>query len=198
MKYYVDSKILESDKPLSLREIFDKLEFGTDVLGAEINGEIKDFYFNPADESKIYPIFLGNEKSLTLIRHSTAHILAQAVQSIYPDTKVTIGPVIEDGFYYDFYTDRNFTEDDLKLFENKMHEILEKNVSFEKEVINKEKALEIFSNMGETFKKEIINDLDESQEISLYKQGDWFDLCRGPHLPNSTFIKSFKLLSVAG
>ena len=97
MKYYVDSKILESDKPLSLREIFDKLEFGTDVLGAEINGEIKDFYFNPADESKIYPIFLGNEKSLTLIRHSTAHILAQAVQSIYPDTKVTIGPVIEDG-----------------------------------------------------------------------------------------------------
>ena len=198
MKYYVDSKILESDKPLSLREIFDKLEFGTDVLGAEINGEIKDFYFNPADESKIYPIFLGNEKSLTLIRHSTAHILAQAVQSIYPDTKVTIGPVIEDGFYYDFYTDRNFTEDDLKLFENKMHEILEKKVSFEKEVINKEKALEIFSNMGETFKKEIINDLDESQEISLYKQGDWFDLCRGPHLPNSTFIKSFKLLSVAG
>ena len=168
------------------------------MLGAEINGEIKDFYFNPADESKIYPIFLGNEKSLTLIRHSTAHILAQAVQSIYPDTKVTIGPVIEDGFYYDFYTDRNFTEDDLKLFENKMHEILEKNVSFEKEVINKEKALEIFSNMGETFKKEIINDLDESQEISLYKQGDWFDLCRGPHLPNSTFIKSFKLLSVAG
>ena len=79
-----------------------------------------------------------------------------------------------------------------------MHEILEKNVSFEKEVINKKKALEIFSNMGETFKKEIINDLDESQEISLYKQGDWFDLCRGPHLPNSTFIKSFKLLSVAG
>ena len=198
MKYYVDSKILESDKPLSLKEIFDKLEFGTDVLGAEINGEIKDFYFSPADESKIYPIFLGNEKSLTLIRHSTAHILAQAVQSIYPDTKVTIGPVIEDGFYYDFYTDRNFTEEDLKLFENKMHEILEKNVSFEKEVINKEKALEIFSNMGETFKKEIINDLDESQEISLYKQGDWFDLCRGPHLPNSTFIKSFKLLSVAG
>ncbi len=198
MKYYVDSKILESDKPLSLGEIFNKLELGSNVLGAEVEGEVKDFYFNPADESKIYPIFLDNEKSLTLIRHSAAHILAQAVQSIYPDTKVTIGPVIDDGFYYDFYTDRNFTEDDLKLFENKMHEILEKNVSFEKEVINKNEALKIFSNMGETFKEEIINDLDESQEISLYKQGDWFDLCRGPHLPNSTFIKSFKLLSVAG
>ena len=198
MKYYVDSKILESDKPLNLGEIFNKLELGSNVLGAEVEGEVKDFYFNPADESKIYPIFLDNEKSLTLIRHSAAHILAQAVQSIYPDTKVTIGPVIDDGFYYDFYTDRNFTEDDLKLFENKMHEILEKNVSFEKEVINKNEALKIFSNMGETFKEEIINDLDESQEISLYKQGDWFDLCRGPHLPNSTFIKSFKLLSVAG
>ena len=198
MKYYVDSKILESDKPLSLGEIFNKLELGSNVLGAEVEGEVKDFYFNPADESKIYPIFLDNEKSLTLIRHSAAHILAQAVQSIYPDTKVTIGPVIDDGFYYDFYTDRNFTEDDLKLFENKMHEILEKNVSFEKEVINRNEALKIFSNMGETFKEEIINDLDESQEISLYKQGDWFDLCRGPHLPNSTFIKSFKLLSVAG
>ena len=198
MKYYVESKILESDKPLSLGEIFNKLELGSNVLGAEVEGEVKDFYFNPADESKIYPIFLDNEKSLTLIRHSAAHILAQAVQSIYPDTKVTIGPVIDDGFYYDFYTDRNFTEDDLKLFENKMHEILEKNVSFEKEVINKNEALKIFSNLGETFKEEIINDLDESQEISLYKQGDWFDLCRGPHLPNSTFIKSFKLLSVAG
>ena len=198
MKYYVDSKILESDKPLSLGEIFNKLELGSNVLGAEVEGEVKDFYFNPSDESKIYPIFLDNEKSLTLIRHSAAHILAQAVQSIYPDTKVTIGPVIDDGFYYDFYTDRNFTEDDLKLFENKMHEILEKNVSFEKEVINKNEALKIFSNLGETFKEEIINDLDESQEISLYKQGDWFDLCRGPHLPNSTFIKSFKLLSVAG
>ena len=198
MKYYVESKILESDKPLSLGEIFNKLELGSNVLGAEVEGEVKDFYFNPSDESKIYPIFLDNEKSLTLIRHSAAHILAQAVQSIYPDTKVTIGPVIDDGFYYDFYTDRNFTEDDLKLFENKMHEILEKNVSFEKEVINKNEALKIFSNMGETFKEEIINDLDESQEISLYKQGDWFDLCRGPHLPNSTFIKSFKLLSVAG
>ena len=198
MKYYVDSKILESDKPLNLGEIFNKLELGSNVLGAEVEGEVKDFYFNPADESKIYPIFLDNEKSLTLIRHSAAHILAQAVQSIYPDTKVTIGPVIDDGLYYDFYTDRNFTEDDLKLFENKMHEILEKNVSFEKEVINKNEALKIFSNMGETFKEEIINDLDESQEISLYKQGDWIDLCRGPHLPNSTFIKSFKLLSVAG
>ena len=198
MKYYVDSKILESDKPLNLGEIFNKLELGSNVLGAEVEGEVKDFYFNPADESKIYPIFLDNEKSLTLIRHSAAHILAQAVQSIYPDTKVTIGPVIDDGFYYDFYTDRNFTEDDLKLFENKMHEILEKNVSFEKEVINRNEALKIFSNLGETFKEEIINDLDESQEISLYKQGDWFDLCRGPHLPNSTFIKSFKLLSVAG
>ena len=198
MKYYVDSKILESDKPLSLGEIFNKLELGSNVLGAEVEGEVKDFYFNPADESKIYPIFLDNEKSLTLIRHSAAHILAQAVQSIYPDTKVTIGPVIDDGFYYDFYTDRNFTEDDLKLFEIKMHEILEKNVSFEKEVINRNEALKIFSNLGETFKEEIINDLDESQEISLYKQGDWFDLCRGPHLPNSTFIKSFKLLSVAG
>ena len=115
----------------------------------KLNGEIKISISLP-DESKIYPIFLGNEKSLTLIRHSTAHILAQAVQSIYPDTKVTIGPVIEDGFYYDFYTDRNFTEDDLKLFENKMHEILEKNVSFEKENIE-EKALEIFSNMGRNF-----------------------------------------------
>ena len=122
MIYYVDSKILESDKPLNLGEIFNKLELGSNVLGAEVEGEVKDFYFNPADESKIYPIFLDNEKSLTLIRHSAAHILAQAVQSIYPDTKVTIGPVIDDGFYYDFYTDRNFTEDDLKLFENKISE----------------------------------------------------------------------------
>ena len=198
MKYSVNDKLLESDKPLNLGEIFTKLEFGSDIIGGEIEGEIKDFYFTPDNDAKISPIYSNSEKGLLLIRHSAAHVLAEAVQSVYPETKVTIGPVIDDGFYYDFYTDRNFTEDDLILFENKMEEIIKKNISFVQQNIDRQSALKIFSEMGEKFKEEIINDLEETENLTIYKQGEWFDLCRGPHAPNTSFIKSFKLLSVAG
>ena len=197
MKYSVNDKLLESDKPLNLGEIFTKLEFGSDIIGGEIEGEIKDFYFTPDNDAKISPIYSNSEKGLLLIRHSAAHVLAEAVQSVYPETKVTIGPVIDDGFYYDFYTDRNFTEDDLILFENKMEEII-KNISFVQQNIDRQSALKTFSEMGEKFKEEIINDLEETENLTIYKQGEWFDLCRGPHAPNTSFIKSFKLLSVAG
>jgi|TARA_B100000131_G_scaffold81846_2_gene78834 threonyl-tRNA synthetase len=198
MKYSVNDKLLESDKPLNLGEIFTKLEFGSDIIGGEIEGEIKDFYFTPDNDAKISPIYSNSEKGLLLIRHSAAHVLAEAVQSVYPETKVTIGPVIDDGFYYDFYTDRNFTEDDLILFENKMEEIIKKNISFVQQNIDRQSALKTFSEMGEKFKEEIINDLEETENLTIYKQGEWFDLCRGPHAPNTSFIKSFKLLSVAG
>ena len=198
MRYYVGKKELDSEKKLNLGEIFCKLEFDSTVIGAEIDGELQDFYFFPQDESKIKPIFVDSQKGLNLIRHSTAHILAEAVQATYPDTKVTIGPVIDNGFYYDFYTDRTFTENDLEIFENKMQEIIDNQTSFVKEEISRDEALKLFGKMGEVFKEEIINDLDVKENISIYKQDGWFDLCRGPHIPNSKYIKSFKLLSVAG
>ena len=149
-------------------------------------------------EIKLILFFLNSKVGLDLIRHSAAHILAEAVQSIYPDTKVTIGPVIDDGFYYDFFTEQTFTEADLALFEEKMNEIINKKVSFVPERLTRRDALKTFSEINEKFKIEIINDLPEEEDITIYKQGEWFDLCRGPHAPNSSFIKSFKLLSVAG
>ena len=198
MKFYVKDQIVESDKALNIGEVFCKLGLDPSVIGGLVDGRLHDFYFYPSDGDQIDPIFSDSKVGLDLIRHSAAHILAEAVQSIYPDTKVTIGPVIDDGFYYDFFTEQTFTEADLALFEGKMNEIINKKVSFVPERLTRSDALKTFSEINEKFKLEIINDLPEEEDITIYKQGEWFDLCRGPHAPNSSFIKSFKLLSVAG
>ncbi|MBT3445510.1 threonine--tRNA ligase [bacterium] len=182
----------------SLGELFCKLEYDKTVIGALVDGDLQDLYYEIKENQKIIPIYQDTENGLSLIRHTAAHILAEAVQSIYPDIKVTIGPVIENGFYYDFYSERNFTEEDLVLFEKKMQEIIKRKDPMIKEIISKDDALSKFKNLGESFKEEIINDLPKDEEISIYRQGDWFDLCRGPHVPNTSYVKSFKLLSVAG
>ena len=182
----------------SLGQLFCKLEYDKTVIGALVDGDLQDLYYEIKENQKIIPIYQDTENGLSLIRHTAAHILAEAVQSIYPDIKVTIGPVIENGFYYDFYSERNFTEEDLVLFEKKMQEIIKRKDPMIKEIISKDDALSKFKNLGESFKEEIINDLPKDEEISIYRQGDWFDLCRGPHVPNTSYVKSFKLLSVAG
>ena len=163
-----------------------------------VDGELRDMTYQPKKDSKIEVIREDSKYGLDLIRHTAAHVLAEAVQGVYPDTKVTIGPVIENGFYYDFSTDRTFSEDDLVLFEKRMSEIIKNKKVMTRKLIGKKDAISQFKKMGENFKEEIINDLEEDEEISLYYQGDWFDLCRGPHAPNTSYVKAFKLLSVAG
>ncbi|MCB0394803.1 MAG: threonine--tRNA ligase, partial [Bdellovibrionales bacterium] len=130
-------------------------------------------------------------------RHSAAHIMAQAVQSLWPDVQVTIGPVIENGFYYDFFAERKFVPEDLEKIEKKMEDIVSKDLPIVKEVVKSKDAIEQFKKMGEHFKAEIIADLN-TDEVSIYHQGDWFDLCRGPHLQTTGQLKAFKVLSVAG
>ena len=139
-----------------------------------------------------------DDAGVEILRHSTAHLLAQAVQQLFPGTQVTIGPTIEDGFYYDFATGHNFTPEDLERIEKRMEEIVADDVSVERIVCSREKAVEIFRNMGEHFKVQIIEDLPDSEEISIYKQGEWMDLCRGPHVPSTGKLKAFKLTKVAG
>jgi len=140
-----------------------------------------------------------NKEDLDIIRHDCAHVLAEAVQSLYPETQVTIGPTIENGFYYDFAREQPFTTDDLKIIEKKMREIINHGEKFKREIWDRNKAIEYFTKKGEVYKVELIKDIPEKEEISIYKQGQWLDLCRGPHGDSTKGIgEGFKLTKVAG
>ena len=139
-----------------------------------------------------------DDAAIEIIRHSTAHLLAQAVQQLFPGTQVTIGPTVEDGFYYDFASGHNFTLEDLDKIEARMVELAADDLSVERIVAPRDKAIEIFRNMGEHYKVQIIEDLPEDEEISIYRQGEWMDLCHGPHVPSTGKLQAFKLTKVAG
>ena len=168
-------------------------------IAVEINNEFKDLSY-PIDKDCTLKILKKDaDYALELIRHDCAHVMAEAVQALYPGTQVTIGPAIEHGFYYDFARDKPFTVDDLEKIEKKMHEIIDEGLEFKREVWNREEAIKFFEDKGELYKAEIIKDLPEFEEITVYRQGEWLDLCRGPHLPTTKHIgKSFKLMKVAG
>ena len=134
---------------------------------------------------------------LDTIRHSTAHLMAQAVKQLYPDTQVTIGPVIEDGFYYDFYRESPFVPEDLEKIEQRMKDISSENLKITRKELPREEALKMFDEMGEPFKREVIDDIESDEPISVYSQGEFTDLCRGPHVENTKILKSFKLLNVS-
>ena len=168
----------------------------SNVVGAFINSEneISDIRTVLKHKDYVEFVLLPSETSLEVIRHSAAHVLAQAVQALWPKTQVTIGPVIEDGFYYDFDHHTSFTDEDLILIENKMKEIIKQKLPITKEVWPSKKAIEAFKKMGESYKIELINEIGEPS-VSVYKQGDWMDLCRGPHVQNLGQIGAVKLLS---
>ena len=169
------------------------------VLAAKLDGNLVDAALPINDNAKIELVTAKDPEGLELIRHDAAHVLAEAVQELFPGTQVTIGPVIENGFYYDFYRDEPFSEDDFAAIEKKMAFIINRNDKFERQVMDRNEAIELFRGMGEEFKAELIEDLPEDETITVYKQGKWFDLCLGPHLPSTGKIgKAFKLMKVAG
>lgn len=170
-----------------------------ETLGGKINktSEVLDLRTPLKDGTFLEIITTKSAEANEVIRHSCAHVMAQAVQSLWPEVKVTIGPVIDDGFFYDFDSPRNFTEDDFLAIEKKMQEIVQADYPLEKKVISKDEAISIFKNLNERFKVEIIQDLGEPT-VSIYHQGPWFDLCRGPHVQRTGQVKAFKLMSVAG
>ena len=169
-----------------------------DALAGKIDGKVVDVYTPVPDGAKIEIVTPKSEAGLDTIRHSTAHLMANAVQELFPGTQVTIGPVIENGFYYDFATDRPFTEDDLRRIEEKMSEIVERDLPVRREVWSRDEAIDTFGKIGEKFKVEIIEAIPGDEPLSVYRQGQWFDLCRGPHVPSTGRLGAFKLLSVAG
>ena len=170
------------------------------ALIMEVNGELKDLSFEINRDSKVKIITDKDKEGLDVIRHDAAHIMAMAVQELFPGTQVTIGPVIENGFYYDFARKEPFTSDDLKKIEKKMSEIIDRDVKTRREVWERNKAIEHFKKIGEKYKAEIIESIPSNEELSVYHHGDtWHDLCRGPHLASSRKIgKAFKLTKVSG
>ena len=168
------------------------------ALAGVVDGREVDTSHVIEDDASLSIITERDEAGIEIIRHSTAHLLAQAVQQLFPGTQVTIGPTVEDGFYYDFASGHNFTPEDLEAIERRMTELASNDVTVERVVCSREKAIELFRNMGEHFKVQIIEDLPEGEEISLYQQGEWMDLCRGPHVPSTGKLKAFKLTKVAG
>lgn len=169
------------------------------AIALKINGEIRDLSFiaslNGNEEIEI--ITLQSKEGLEILRHSVAHIMAHAVKDLFPDVKVTIGPAIEEGFYYDFDRDTPFTEEDLHKIEKRMHEIIKSRQPFIRKEISKDEAIKLFESLGESYKIEIINEI-ENEKVSIYEEGGFIDLCRGPHIPHTGIVKAFKLLSVAG
>jgi threonyl-tRNA synthetase len=168
------------------------------ALAGRIDGRLVDTSVTIERDASLAIVTSKDSDGLEILRHSTAHLLAQAVQSVYPDAQVTIGPVIEHGFYYDFAFSRPFTPEDLEKFEAKMHELAKADLKVERRLMPRDEAVETFKKLGEHYKAEIIASIPANEDISLYGQGEWFDLCRGPHVPSTGKLGAFKLMKVAG
>ena len=168
------------------------------ALAGKIQNQLVDLSYEIAEDTKLSIITSKSPESLDVIRHSAAHLLAQAVKNIFPDAQVTIGPVIEDGFYYDFSYKRPFTPEDLARIEKKMSELAKQNIEINRKVMQRQAAIDYFDSIGEKYKSEIISSIPEGEEVSLYEQGDFSDLCRGPHVPSTGKLKVFKLMKLAG
>ena len=198
---FPDGNKKEVDKGINGLELASQISksLAKESVAIKINNEIKDISLPINGDASVAILKRDSEEALELIRHDCAHVMAEAVQELFPGTQVTIGPAIENGFYYDFARDEPFTVADLPKIEKKMHDIIQRNKNFIREVWSKEESIKYFKDKGEDYKVELINDLPDNEEISIYKQGDWLDLCRGPHMVSTKQIgKAFKLMKVAG
>ena len=169
------------------------------ALAVRVDGVLKDLSVPLEQDAEVAIVTVKDGDALELLRHDAAHVMAEAVKELYPDTQVTIGPAIENGFYYDFARDNPFTPEDLEKIEKRMHDIVDRNEIIEREVWDRDKAIQHFKNQGEHYKAEIIEDLPQDEAISVYRQGDFLDLCLGPHLPSTGKLgHAFKLMKLAG
>ncbi len=188
------------DRPVTVQEVAESIGPGLAraALAGKVDGRLVDTSYRIDHDAEVAIVTDRDPEGLEILRHSTAHLLAQAVKELYPEAQVTIGPVIENGFYYDFDYERSFTPEDLERIEQRMREIAKRDLRVERMVMPREEAIRFFREQGEEFKARIIEDIPPEEEISLYRQGDFVDLCRGPHVPSTGRLKAFKLMKVAG
>ncbi|HYC48911.1 MAG TPA: threonine--tRNA ligase [Burkholderiales bacterium] len=195
-----DGSVRTYDKPVTIAEIAASIGPGLAkaALAGRVNGRLVDTAYRVEQDATVAIVTEKDGDGLEVIRHSSAHLLAHAVKELFPEAQVTIGPVIEDGFYYDFSYKRPFTPEDLAAIEQRMAELARKDIRVERTVMPRDEAVKFFRDMGERYKAEIIASIPEGDDISLYRQGDFVDLCRGPHVPSTGKLRVFKLMKVAG
>ncbi len=195
-----DGSLREFPGPVTVAEVAASIGVGLAkaALGGKVNGQVVDASFSMASNADLAIVTAKDPEGLELIRHSTAHLLAYAVKNLFPEAQVTIGPVIDNGFYYDFSYSRPFTPEDLVAIEKRMTELAAKDEPVLRRVLPRDEAVAYFKSMGENYKAEIIGSIPADQEVSLYREGDFEDLCRGPHVPSTGKLKHFKLMKVAG
>ena len=195
-----DGTVKSFDQSLSVADVASSIGSGLarEALAGEVDGQLVDTSFLIESDVELAIVTNKDDKALEVIRHSTAHLLAQATQQLYPKAQVTIGPVIDNGFYYDFAYEKGFSEEDLVKIEKKMNAIVKQNLPIQRLEMKREDAIELFKSMGEHYKAEIIESIPTNEVLSLYKQGDFIDLCRGPHVPSTSKLKVFKLMKLAG
>lgn len=195
-----DGSQRQFDHPVTVQEVAASIGSGLAraSLAGKVNGKLVDTSFSISQDADLAILTTRDEDGIEVIRHSCAHLLAHAVKELFPTAQVTIGPVIEDGFYYDFAYDRPFTPEDLEAIEQKMKDLSKQDIQVERTLMGRDEAIEFFRNMGEEYKAEIIASIPVNEELSLYRQGEFIDLCRGPHVPSTGKIKAFKLMKLAG
>ncbi|MAL49689.1 MULTISPECIES: threonine--tRNA ligase [unclassified Methylophaga] len=195
-----DGSQRQFDHPVSIHDVAADIGAGLAraALAGKVNGKLVDTNYVIEDDAELAIITERDEEGLDIIRHSTSHLLAQAVKQLYPDAQVTIGPVIEDGFYYDFSYPKGFTPEDLQKIEKRMEELVKQDLQVVREEVTRDAAVQIFREMGEEYKAQIIEDIPKDEILSVYRQGEFMDLCRGPHVPNTGKLKAFKLMKLAG
>jgi threonyl-tRNA synthetase len=195
-----DGSVRSYDQPVTVAEIAASIGPGLAkaALAGRVNGKLVDTTQRVDSDSDVSIVTDKDPDGVDIIRHSSAHLLAHAVKELFPDAQVTIGPVIEDGFYYDFAYKRPFTPEDLAAIEKRMAEIAKRDVKVERKLMPRDEAVKFFSDMGEKYKAEIIASIPQGEQISLYGQGNFIDLCRGPHVPSTGKLKVNKLMKVAG
>lgn len=190
-------EIEEGSNIYELAKLLSKNLAKSAVVG-EVNGTLVDLSYKLKNNDEVNILTFEDEKAVEVMRHSTSHVMAQAVKRVFKDVKLAIGPSIDNGFYYDFDIEEPLTTEDLNKIEKEINNIISENLSFERMDISREEALKLMEDRGEGYKVELINDLPEGEKISLYRQGEFIDLCRGPHIYSTKYIKAFKLTSVAG
>jgi threonyl-tRNA synthetase len=192
-----DGKAVDVRPGSSIAEVVASAGLKKEIIAAKVNGRLVDLQHALESDCALELLSPNSAEGLDILRHSTAHLMAQAVQSLFPGTQVTIGPTIEDGFYYDFKRDKAFSPEELEQIEKRMQELARANLTITREEMPRAQAIDLFRKMGEDYKVEIIEGIPD-EKVSLYRQGDWIDLCRGPHVPSTSAIKAFKLTSLAG
>lgn len=205
LAYMINIKLLDGtiksfDTPVSGVELANNISksLAKIAIAMKVNGYLCDLDSVISNDSEVEIITVKDDLGLDILRHDAAHTMAQAVQELFPGTKLAIGPTIQDGFYYDFDSKHTITLEDLPKIEEKMRQISKQNLAIKREVLSKDEALNLFKNMGEKYKEEIINALPAGEEITAYRQGDFIDLCRGPHAPSTGVLKVFRLLKISG